>query len=88
MWRSYFKNDVLPLWQLAIPLVLIGLSQALVPFFETLFLARLGADSLAAGAIVSWLFGMALTLMVEQSVAVNGWQPVRWLCSIWDFGCR
>ncbi len=42
MRRSYFKNDALPLWRLAVPLVLTGLSQALMPFFETLFLARLG----------------------------------------------
>ena len=45
------------LWRLAMPLVLTGLSQSLVFFFETLFLAHLGADILAAGALVGWLFG-------------------------------
>ncbi len=71
MWRSYFKNDALPLWRLAIPLVLTGLSQALVPFFETLFLARLGADSLAAGAIVSWLFGTLAVIAFGTLGAIN-----------------
>lgn len=71
MWRSYFKNNALPLWQLAIPLVLTGLSQALVPFFETLFLARLGADSLAAGAIVSWLFGTLAVIAFGTLGAIN-----------------
>ena len=71
MWRTYFKNDALPLWRLAIPLMLTGLSQALVPFFETLFLARLGAENLAAGAIVSWLFGTLAVVAFGTSGAIN-----------------
>lgn len=57
MLRTYIKRDCLPLWYLAIPLVLTGLSQSSTYFFENLFLARLGPDALAAGSLVGWLFG-------------------------------
>ncbi len=71
MLASYFKHDVWPLWRLAFPLVLTALSQVLVPFFETLFLARLGADSLAAGAIASWLFGSLVVIAFGTLSAIN-----------------
>lgn len=56
-----FKMDLVKLLLLSIPLILAGLIQASVSFFVTLFLAHYGAEELAAGAIVSWVF---TTLMV------------------------
>ena len=54
-------KDTTILVKLAMPLVLSGLVQASLGFTSTLFLSHLGADSLAAGSLVSWFFA---TLMV------------------------
>lgn len=63
--RSMFsiKNDAYPLLRLAIPLALTGLVQSAVWFFETIFLAQLGQEALAAGSLVSW-FCATLTVII------------------------
>lgn len=57
------EQHALLLLRLAVPLILTGLVQAGVFFFQTMFLAQLGSVVLAAGALVSWLsatFGVIL----------------------------
>lgn len=57
------EKHALPLLKLSVPLILTGLMQAGVFFFQTMFLAQLGSAVLAAGALVSWLsatFGVIL----------------------------
>lgn len=54
---ALLKNNFYPLLKLAIPLAITGLLQSATYFFETLFLAHLNPDALAAGALVSWLYG-------------------------------
>ena len=56
---------------LAVPLALTGLAQSIVFFFETLFLAHLGADILAAGALVSWLFGTLVVIIYGTLSSIN-----------------
>lgn len=58
---NFYRDDVFPLFKLTLPLVFSGLIEASINFFSTLFLAKLGHEELAAGALVSWLF---VTLMV------------------------
>lgn len=65
------KEDVQPLLKLAIPLALTGLVQSSVWFFETLFLAQLGQDTLAAGSLVSWLFGTLIVIAFGVLSSVN-----------------
>jgi len=66
-----FKNNFSPLMRLAIPLALTGLLQSGVFFFETLFLARLGPDVLAAGSLVSWLFGTFVVMIFGILSAIS-----------------
>ncbi|STX29693.1 MATE efflux family protein [Legionella beliardensis] len=68
---SVFWRDVHSLLKLAIPLAATGLIQSGVFFFETLFLARLGSDTLAAGALVSWLFGTFVVIVVGLLSSIN-----------------
>ncbi len=59
--RNFYTDDVSPLLKLAIPLMFSGIIESSIGFFSTLFLAHLGHQELAAGALVTWVFG---TLMV------------------------
>lgn len=61
MLRTPTLADFRVLLTLAIPLICSGLIEGSVGFFSTLFLAHLGKNALAAGALVTWLFA---TLMV------------------------
>jgi MATE family multidrug resistance protein len=65
------KNDFYPLIRLAIPLALNGIVQSAVWFFETLFLARLGSEVLAAGSLVSWLFGVIAAILFGILTSIN-----------------
>lgn len=65
------KNDVYPLLRLAVPLALTGLVQSATWFFETLFLAHLGPATLAAGSLVSWLFGTMAVIMFGALSSIN-----------------
>ncbi len=66
-----FKENFYPLLQLVIPLTLTGLLQSSTWFFETVFLARLGTDILAAGALVSWLFGTVVVILYGTLSSIN-----------------
>ena len=65
------KYDVYPLLKLAVPLTLTGLVQCAPWFFETLFLAQLGEHTLAAGALVSWLFATIAVILFGTLGAIN-----------------
>ena len=65
------KKDLYMLLKLAIPLALTGLLQSSVFFFETMFLAHLGNDILAAGALVTWLFGTLVVTLFGTLSSIN-----------------
>lgn len=65
------KNDLSPLLKLVIPLALTGIVQSSAYFFETLFLAHLTPDVLAAGALVSWLFATLAVIFFGTLSSVN-----------------
>jgi MATE family multidrug resistance protein len=61
VYTKFSSGEVNKLMKLVIPLVLTGFIESSVGFFTTLFLAHLGPQELAAGAVVQWIF---FTLMV------------------------
>lgn len=65
------KNDAYPLLTLAVPLTLTGLVNSAVWFFETLFLAHVDQATLAAGSLVSWLFGVVAVIMFGIFSSIN-----------------
>lgn len=65
------KNDFYPLLKLAIPLALVGIVGAAPSFFETLFLAHVDQETLAAGALVSWLYGTFAVIIFGTLSAIN-----------------
>lgn len=65
------KNDVYPLLRLALPLALTGMIQSATFFFETVFLARIGEQALAAGALVSWFFGVLVVILFGILGSIN-----------------
>lgn len=65
------KNNFSLLIKLAIPLCMTGLLNSAVFFFEALFLARLGPDILAAGALVSWLSGTLIVIIYGILSSIN-----------------
>jgi MATE family multidrug resistance protein len=69
--QSKFINDLNPLLKLAVPLALTGIIQSSVFFFETLFLAHLDQQTLAAGALVSWLFGTLAVILFGTLGSIN-----------------
>jgi MATE family multidrug resistance protein len=69
--HSIIKNDLYPLLKLAIPLALIGIVGAAQSFFETLFLAHVNQETLAAGALVSWLYGTFFVIMLGTLSSIN-----------------
>lgn len=65
------KNDLSPLLKLVVPLATTGIMQASVFFFETAFLAHVSQTVLAAGALVSWLFGTLVTVVYGTLSSIN-----------------
>lgn len=66
-----FNNDVSPLLKLVIPLALTGVVQSSPYFFETLFLAHLSKEILAAGALVGWLFATLAVILFGTLSSIN-----------------
>jgi MATE family multidrug resistance protein len=66
-----YQGDMAPLLKLSIPLVLTGLMQSAINFFVTLFLAQLGPDYLAAGALVGWFYATLIVVIFGTLGAVN-----------------
>jgi MATE family multidrug resistance protein len=71
MIKKFFKNDVTSLLTLALPMVFMGVIQSGVMFFDTIFLAHLGVKVLAAGALVNWLFGTFIVVLLGSLSAIN-----------------
>lgn len=71
MKKQILKNDLYPLLKLAIPLILTGIIQSSLYFVETVFLSRLGEKTMAAGALVGWLFGTLIVIVFGTFSAVN-----------------
>nr|WP_026069236.1 MATE family efflux transporter [Legionella tunisiensis] len=71
MWSPIVKNDFYPLLRLASPLVIAGLVSASIGFFETVFLAHLSHEAMAAGALVSWLFGVFVVIIYGTLSSIN-----------------
>jgi MATE family, multidrug efflux pump len=69
--QNKFIDDFNPLLKLAVPLALTGIIQSSVFFFETLFLAHVDQQTLAAGALVSWLFGVLATILFGTLGSIN-----------------
>ncbi|MBV9575713.1 MAG: MATE family efflux transporter [Gammaproteobacteria bacterium] len=69
--KDRIKNDLLPLLSLTLPLILTGVMQSSLSFFETIFLARISEEVLAAGALVSWLFATLIVILFGIFSAVN-----------------
>lgn len=68
---NLFKNDFIPLLTLAIPIILTGVVQSSLNFFENIFLSRLGENVLAAGGLVGWLFATLVVIVFGLFSAVN-----------------
>src|SRR5579871_5824698 len=71
MQSNEIKNNLYSLLKLAIPLAFTGIVQSSSFFFETLFLAHLGKDVLAAGALVSWLFATIAVIFFGAMSSIN-----------------
>lgn len=65
------NKNFYPLLKLIIPLALTGLVQSAVWFFETLFLAHLSPEALAAGSLVSWAYGTVVVILYGTLSAIN-----------------
>lgn len=65
------KDDFGPLLKIALPLVITGLIQSSLSFFENIFLAHLSAQALAAGALVAWLFYTLINLLFGTFNSIN-----------------
>lgn len=65
------KKNFYPLLMLAIPLIMTGLLQSGVYFFETVFLAKLGTEVMAAGSLVSWLVGTIAVILFGTLSSIN-----------------
>ena len=71
MTQKQIKNDLYPLLKLTIPFALNGLIGSSVFFFETLFLAHVSSDALAAGGLVSWFFATFNVIMFGTLSSIN-----------------
>ena len=65
------RENLYPLFKLALPLALTGLIQSSLNFFENIFLARVSEEVLAAGGLVGWLFATLIVIMFGVFSAVN-----------------
>jgi MATE family multidrug resistance protein len=69
--RSFQKAEIYTLLTLAIPLAATGLLQSAIWFFETIFLSHIDAPTLAAGSLVSWLFGTVVVIVFGALSSIN-----------------
>ena len=69
--HNFIKDDLSPLLKLAMPLALTGIIGSSVGFLETLFLAHVSHETLAAGALVSWFYGTFFCLLFGTLSAIN-----------------
>lgn len=65
------KSQLKPLIMLAYPLILAGLAQNAVYFFETIFLSKLGIEVLAAGSLVGWMAATFIVVLFGVLSSIN-----------------
>ena len=71
MWPIAVKRDLYPLIRLALPLILTGRDGASIGFFQTVSLAHLSHEAMAAGALVSWFFGVFVVIIFGTLSSIN-----------------
>lgn len=71
LFKKISINEIGVLLSLTLPLVLTGVVECSVGFFSTLFLAHLGIQELAAGAVVQWIFFTMMMIMWGTLCAVS-----------------
>lgn len=65
------KHDVTPLIKIALPLAVNGVVQSGIYFFETLFFAHVNQETLAAYALVGWLYGTIAVILFGAMSSIN-----------------
>jgi len=65
------KNDLSPLIKLAVPLAVTALVQSSIWFFQTLFLAHVSVETLAASSLVNWFFGTVAVILFGTLSSIN-----------------
>lgn len=65
------KHNSYQLLKLIFPLVITGLIQSAVWFFETIFLSHLSPNILAAGSLVTWAFGTVFVIIFGTLSSIN-----------------
>ena len=68
--KTFFSESKL-LLVLAIPLIMSGVIETSIGFFSNIFLAHLGTESLAAGALVNWVFTTIMVIVWGTFSAVT-----------------
>src|SRR3989338_10532526 len=84
-----FKNNFYPLLKLAIPMSMTSLLGSAIFFCHTLFLAKLGSDILAAGALSEYLtctimvitYGIlsSINVLVAHQHGANNKAGIAWI---------
>jgi len=70
-YKKMMEQDLQPLLKLAIPLMLTALVGTCIGFFQVVFLSHLSHEAMAAGALVSWLFGVFIVIIYGILSAIN-----------------
>lgn len=69
--KDFYLHAIFPLLWLSLPLILSGLVESSISFFSTIFLAHLGSEALAAGALVNWVFATIMVILWGTLTAVS-----------------
>lgn len=69
--KIFLREDVKPLFKLALPLIVTGVMESSIGFFSTIFLSQLGPKDLAAGALVAWFFATLMVVLWGTLTAVS-----------------
>lgn len=67
----FLKSHFFPVLKLAIPLIFASLLTSIMFFFDVIWFAQLGTDSLAAGALAIWLYVAFFILLLGILSAIN-----------------
>lgn len=68
---KFYRSIFIPLLWLSLPLIVTGVIESSISFFSTFFLAQLGEQAIAAGALVNWVFATLMVVMWGALTAVS-----------------
>ncbi|MHB1221701.1 MAG: MATE family efflux transporter, partial [Gammaproteobacteria bacterium] len=68
---TFYRSIFAPLLILSLPLIVTGVIESSITFFSTFFLAKLGEQAIAAGALVNWVFATLMVVMWGALTAVS-----------------